>query len=440
MQKLKQNKILRDFLKYASLNVLGMIGLSCYILADTFFIAKGIGSNGLAALNIAIPAYSFIYGLGLMVGIGAATRYSILKQNKDTEKTNKIFSQAVIFTLILASIFVILGVFAPEQIASLLGASELIVPITTEYLRIIMICAPLFMINALVQSFIRNDGKPNLAMISMIIGSFSNIVLDYVFVIRFGWGMMGAAVATGIAPVVGLLVSSYHFIKKNNNFKFVKTGLHFETIKDMSSLGTGTLVNELSSGIVIMIFNLIIMRISGNIGVAAYSVIANIAVVVISIFTGIAQGIQPLISSSFGRGDNKATIKIYRYGITMSIIFALGIYLTSFFFAEPIVAIFNKDNDPELTRIAVEGIRIYFTAFVFVGVNIITSIFFSSTDRPKPAIAISLLRAFILIVPTTILMAWILSMTGVWLSLPIVEFLTTLIAVAIFIRAKKQMT
>ncbi|MEG2016091.1 MAG: MATE family efflux transporter [Oscillospiraceae bacterium] len=439
MQKLKENKILFQFLRYASLNVLGMIGLSCYILADTFFIAKGLGSNGLAALNIAIPVYSFIYGLGLMCGIGAATRYAILKQNKESKQTNSVFTQSVMFVLMLSAIFFSLGLFLSKEISTLLGASDAIVGITNTYLRIILLFAPIFMLNELILCFVRNDGNPRLAMISMLIGSLSNIILDYIFVIKLGTGMTGAALATGIAPVVGLIVSSMHFIKKRNNFKFVKTRLRLAAIKDMISLGTGALVNELSSGIVIIVFNFVILRIAGDIGVAAYAIIANIAVVVVSIFTGIAQGMQPLVSSNYGKGNKEGVVKTYRYGLITAISFATIIYLIAFFLAEPITAVFNEENNAKLTEIAVYGIRIYFTAIAFVGINIITSIFFSSIDKPKQAVTISLLRAFLLIVPITITMATLFSMTGVWLSLLISEVITLIISMTLYYKNKKQM-
>ncbi len=435
----KNKTILREFFKYSLLNVMGMIGLSCYILADTLFIAKGLGTNGLAALNIAIPVYSFIYGLGLMVAIGAATRYSILKHNNEKLNTDNVFSQSLIFSMLLSVLFVVLGVFFSVPVAKILGASENIIEITAEYLKIIFIFTPAFMLNSLLQSFIRNDDNPRLAMAAMLLGSFSNIVLDYFFVIEFKLGMQGAAFATGIAPLIGIFISSFHFIKKKNNFKFIKTSLRLETIRDMMSLGTGTLINELSSGIVIMTLNIIIMKISGDIGVAAYAVIANIAVVVIAIFTGIAQGIQPLISSSYGKNDVKSIGKIYKYGIIMSIVFSVIIYVVSFVFAEPITMLFNSENNAQLTKIAVEGIRIYFTAFLFAGINLITSIFFSSIDKPKQSITISLLRAIIVIIPTALIMSSLFGMQGVWLSLPISEMITFVIAIIIFLKLKKQM-
>ena len=162
-----KNYIFKDFLKYTSLNVLGMIGLSCYILADTFFIANGVGEIGLSALNLALPMYCLINGLGLMIGIGGGTRYSLLKVNSNRTSQNIIFSNALYFMLILAIIFVVLGLSASTSLANLLGANQDTTIYTATYLKTIMFFAPMFMLNNLLIGFVRNDDNPRLAMMGM---------------------------------------------------------------------------------------------------------------------------------------------------------------------------------------------------------------------------------------------------------------------------------
>jgi len=219
-----KNYIFKDFLKYTSLNVLGMIGLSCYILADTFFIANGVGEIGLSALNLALPMYCLINGLGLMIGIGGGTRYSLLKVNSNRTSQNIIFSNALYFMLILAIIFVVLGLSASTSLANLLGANQDTTIYTATYLKTIMFFAPMFMLNNLLIGFVRNDDNPRLAMMGMLIGSLTNVVLDYIFIFPFGLGMFGAALATGVAPVISISIMSPYVIKKAN-FKFLKTKL-----------------------------------------------------------------------------------------------------------------------------------------------------------------------------------------------------------------------
>ena len=173
---MKQHTILNYFIKYASLNVLGMIGLSCYILADTFFISKGLGADGLTALNLAIPVYSFIHGSGLMIGMGGGTRYSILKSQNRQKDMNQVFTNAAVAFLLPALFFFCAGLFFSAPLTHLLGANETVFEMTQTYLRVILFFAPAFMLNNLLLCFVRNDGAPQLSMLAMLMGSFSNTV------------------------------------------------------------------------------------------------------------------------------------------------------------------------------------------------------------------------------------------------------------------------
>ncbi|MEI0604030.1 MATE family efflux transporter, partial [Brachyspira alvinipulli] len=292
--------ILNLFVKYVSLNILGMIGLSCYILADTFFVARGTGSEGLAALNIAIPIYNFINGIGLMIGMGSATKYAILKTQNRNHEANIIFSNALIYIVIFAAFFIITAAFFTGKIAYMLGARDNVHTMTDIYLKVVLFFSPMFMLNNLLLGFIRNDNHPKLAMFGMIMGSLFNIVFDYVFIFPLNMGIFGAALATGFSPIVSMLVLSVLFIKKENTFCIVKPSINFKKFFETVSLGISFLITEVSSGFVMIAFNIVILNIAGNIGVAAYGIIANIALVIIAIFTGTGQGIQPIISSNFG--------------------------------------------------------------------------------------------------------------------------------------------
>lgn len=435
---MKTKSIFHTFIKYVSANILGMIGLSCYILADTFFIARGVGSDGLAALNLAIPVYSFINGLGLMVGMGGATRYSISKGNGDRRTRKGIFTQAFSFMLILAVIFFLMGIFLPYQLAALLGADTAILPLTAVYIKIMLMFAPMFMSNNLLICFVRNDGNPRLAMTGMLLGSLSNIVLDYIFIFPLGWGMAGAAFATGAAPVISMLILSRHFFQKKNQFGLCKTRLRFKSIFDISSLGVSSLIVEVSSGVVMIIFNMLILKDSGNLGIAAYGILANIALVLISIFTGISQGIQPVLSSCFGKKEHHSLKKVLRYALTTSLLFALLSYGCMYIFGDPIVELFNKDHNEALHAIAVNGMHIYFTGFLFIGVNIISATYFSSIDRPRQAFLISILRGFLLVIPAAFLLSALLGLNGVWLAVPMAEAVVSLFVIFLLYSNQKQ--
>lgn len=267
-----KNSILKKFSKYVSLNVIGMIGLSSYILADTFFVSKALGATGIAGLNLSISVYNIIHGLGLMIGTGGATRYTILKMQDEDEKSNQIYSLSIA-----------IGIFGSETLAVILGADKNLLPYTKTYLTVILIFAPFLILNNILLAFVRNDNSPRLSMIAMVTGSVTNIILDYIFMFPLDMGMFGAALATGLAPIASMSVLSVHFISKSNSFNLTKIKIKVNSIIDILGLGLSAFITEFSSAIVLIIFNLIILNIAGNIGVAAYGIVANLALVGISI-------------------------------------------------------------------------------------------------------------------------------------------------------------
>ena len=387
---MENSNLLRTFLKYTSLNVMGMIGLSCYILADTFFVSKGLGANGLAALNLAIPVYSFIHGSGLMIGMGAGTKYSILKSQRKNESADHVFTSAFILTLALAAVYVLLGVFTSAQIARLLGANEAVFEMSKTYLQVILLFAPMFMLNDLLLCFVRNDGAPQLSMAGMIGGSLSNIVLDYIFIFPCGMGIFGAVLATGLAPVISIMIISPFFFKKKNTFHFRKCRISAQRLAGILSSGLPSLITEVASGIVMIVFNMIILKLEGNVGVAAYGVIANLSLVVTAIYTGIAQGIQPLMSTSYGAGSRRQINAFLRYGLGAVLIVSVIVYGTLFAGADSVAAIFNSENNAMLQQIAVVGLKIYFLGCIFAGFNIVLSLclfrkILSFTGLPCPS-------------------------------------------------------
>lgn len=433
-----RDNYLKEYAKYTSLNVAGMLGISCYILADTFFVSKGLGAEGLAALNIALPIFNFIRGIGLMMGIGGATKYSILKGQRENQKANKVFSIMAITVVLISVLIVLAGVFFSENITYALGADENVFDMTNSYLRVICIFAPFFMMNDTLICFVRNDRNPNLPMVAMVLGSLANILLDYIFIFPLGMGIFGAALATGMAPAIGMVIISLHWIKFDNELRLIKVRIETSAIKNAVSLGFPSFVTEVSSGIVILVFNMIILKLQGNTGVAAYGVIANISLVVISIYTGIAQGIQPIMSRAFGKEDMDNVKRVFKYAaITVAAVSVL-IYLNVFVFSEGITQIFNSENNAELQKIAVRGLKIYFTAILFAGFNISLAMLFTSTQRAFPAHVISVMRGLVIIVPMVFLLSGIFGLDGVWMSFPITEITVSFIGTAVYCVFKRK--
>lgn len=444
---MKQKDCLTDFARYASLNVAGMIGLSCYILADTFFVSKALGANGLTALNLAIPVYNFINGSGLMIGMGGGTRYSILKGQKNDRAADQAFTAVVFLTAAIAAVFFLLGLTASGPLIRLLGADSTVYEMSRVYLQVILLFSPMFMLNSLLLCFVRNDGAPQRSMAAMIGGSLSNVVLDYVFMFPLGMGIFGAVLATGFAPVISMGILSPFFLKKRNRFRlrpvspggfsfqrFFHGGWLGQTGHILSS-GLPSLITEVSSGIVIIVFNAVILGLQGNTGVAAYGVIANLSLVVIAIYTGIAQGVQPLMSGAHGTGE-EGRVRIYlRYALMTMLLLSAAIYAGVFFGAGGIASLFNSEKNALLQRIAETGLRVYFTGCVFAGFNIVLSVFFTSTEHALPAHILSLLRGFFVIIPAAFLLPLAFGMTGVWCAFPLTELLVSGIGAAFLVRA-----
>lgn len=434
---MKKHACFIEFAQYVSLNILGMIGLSCYILADTFFVSNSLGTNGLAALNLAIPVYSVIHGCGLMLGMGGATAYSVFQGRRDDGNAGTVFMSTVSFTALLAAAFLVSGLLFSGALTRLLRADADIAEMTEIYLKVLLLFSPAFLMNDVFICFVRNDGNPRLSMIAMLGGSFSNILLDYIFLFPLKMGMFGAVLATGIAPAVSMLLLSLHFLQKKNGFHFTKARPKLAHLRSVVRLGFPSLVTEVSSGIVILVFNMILLRLAGTVGVAAYGVVANLSLVVISIFTGAAQGVQPLLSRAQGEGDSRKIKRTFRYGVVTVLTLSALIYFTVLLFAAPLTALFNKEGNEALQKMAVFGMRLYFAAAPFAGVNILVSSYFTSTAKAAPAHLLSLLRGFILIIPAAFALSAVMQVTGVWLAFPLTEAAVSVVGVIFYIRKGK---
>lgn len=431
-----RNKIFKDFSKYVSLNILGMIGLSCYILADTFFVSKSLGANGIAALNFSISIYSLINGAGLMIGIGGAGKFAILRSKNDSKNANKVYSISIKLGIIVGLAFLFIGLLFTEKLGMILGADEVTLPLTKTYLQTILTFAPFFILNNIVLAFVRNDNNPNLSMIAMLLGSFSNIILDYVFMFPLNMGMFGAAFATGLAPIISLLVLSLHFIKKKNTVSYIKTKIKKNYTFEILGIGLSSFITEVSSAISLITFNLVILNISGTLGVASYGIVANIALIGMSIFTGLAQGIQPLVSKGYGNKDKNILNQVTKYALSTSLVLSISIYVCVFLNTSLIVAIFNSEGINEISSIAKNGLRIYFIGFLFAGINIVISMYLSAIERAREAFIISILRGCIIIVPLVLLLSSLFEMKGVWLSFVGTEIIVMIISLYIMFSNK----
>lgn len=430
--------LFRSFSKYAFLNILGMIGLSCYILADTYFISARLGAPGLAALNLVLPVYSCIHASGLMIGIGGATRYAL--DGGAEGKAPAVFGRTAGLGLLFGLVCVLVGLTLHRPIVHGLGAYGEMEPLADVYLQTILCFAPLFVLNNIVLAFVRNDGSPQLSMCAMLTGSFSNILLDYLFMYPLEMGMFGAALATGLAPAISLTVLSIHFVKGPGRLLPRLSLPGFRTVKDCGRLGGAAFVNEMSSGVVLFVFNRVILNISGETGVAAYGVVANLALVAMSIFTGLCQGSQPLISRFHGLGDDHREKAVRRYALVSSFVLGSAVTVLALCFPVQLTALFNSAGDAQLAQIAERGIRLYFLGFPLAGINLAAAICLAASEHGTFSFTLALARGCVVILPVTLILSGILGMDGVWLSFPVTEAITLVYAFLLLRITKKPVS
>ncbi len=431
----RENQAVRsEFFHYVSLNVIGMIGVSAYILADTFFISKAQGSNGITALNLILPIYSLIFAIGAMIGIGAATRFSILRAQGRNE-ADLYYTNSMEWAVIAAIPFILIGLLMPEQLIRLLGGNEDIVRIGVPYTRIFMCFAPLFIWDKITNAFVRNDGAPGIAMAATFSSSVFNILFDYILMFPLGMGMAGAALATALSPAVGLLICIFgHLARSGSTVRLVRTLPNIKRLATSCMLGISAFIGEIASGITTMVFNFLILRLAGNDGVAAYGVIANTALVATALFNGIAQGSQPITSRAYGSGKKSELSEILKLGMLTSIVSAVFILLLAQLFPNELTAVFNSEHNAAMASYAVSGIRIYFAGYLFAGINIVGTGYLSAVDRAVPSFIASILRGAVAIIVCGFVLSALFGMTGIWMAFPAAEAITAVVTVWFLLR------
>ena len=415
--------VTKQFVRYVTQNIFGMLGISCYIIADTFFIAKAAGTDGITVLNLVLPIYNLIFAIGSMIGVGSATRFTILRAQGE-ERAHDYFSNAICFVWMIGILFTLAGIFIPDKIIALMGGDAGIVALGTGYTRIFLLFTPFFMMNYVIMAFVRNDNQPSLAMAGTLAGSFSNILFDYIFMFPMKLGLAGAALATAISPAITMAICTTHYLGKKNHvgFRWVRPSIRH--LISCCQLGISAFVGELSSAIITIIFNMLLLGIAGNVSVAAYGVVANLSLVAMSIFNGLAQGVQPLISKSYGEGQRDHVKSLLRWSLVSCAVLEAVTILVVWGFTDNLVAVFNSENNQQLLDYAHVGLRIYFLGFLVAGINIMLVAYFSAVDRAVPAIVGSLMRGVIAIAASAVILSGLFGINGVWSSFLSSEIIT----------------
>lgn len=424
--------------QYVFRSILSTVGASIYVLADSYFVAQKMGVLGIAVMNLSMPLFNVMDGLGFLLGMGGGTLFTIY-QIQDRKRSAKTYTQTVIVGLTIGLVFTLLGILCAPQISHLLGADPTTFKMTFQYVQIVLLFGPGFIFNNLLLGFIRNDHGTKTAMFAMTISSLANIFLDWLFILRLNMGMIGAGLATSFSPIISILIIMTHFQKKENHLKLVNHPFILSDLRQTFSIGLPSFLTEMSTGFGIFIYNWVFLKVSGNNAVAAYGIAANVLLVALALFTGVAQGVQPIVSQEYAHRNFK-TIK---HGLHFGLIIAelLGIICLVFvcFNSRLIIEFFNAASNFKVIVLANSGMKILLISLLFSSLNVVFNIFFSAINNSYISIAMVILRGYILPLVIVTLSAKLAGIKGVWLSLTVIELITLTIELIAWAIVKSKM-
>lgn len=440
----KNTDIKTLFRKLLLPTVLGMIFSALFIITDGIFVGKGIGSDALAAVNIVSPLWLFSTGIGLMFGVGASVVASIhLSHGKVKVARINITQSVVISSLLLMGTSTLFCTFATD-VVRLLGSSERLAPLAIEYMHWFV---PFSAFTALLNSgmfFLRLDGSPNYAMMCNVVAAVINIVLDYLFIFPFGWGMFGAALASAIGTTLGALMIVFYLMRRRCTLRFYPVKLSRKSllltcrnVGYMCRLGSSAFLCEVAIACMMFVGNQVFIRYLKEDGVAAFSIACYFFPIIFMVYNAIAQSAQPIISYNYGLHESLRVRRTYllalKTALTCGVVFALA----TIFCSREIVALFIDRSYPAYA-IAVKGLPLYATGFLFFAVNIVSIGYFQSVERAQYATVITLLRGFILLTACFFGLPLLLGNPGIWLATPLAELLTTLFILLIYIGTSRK--
>lgn len=438
---LEQNHVrytLRQFEKYLLPSMFTMMLMAVYTFTDTYVVGQKLGAVALGAVGVCTPVLTISYAFGFLFGMGGCSRYAIALGQGRKGKANRIFSTAVFGTLIFG-IFaaVILNIFA-VPFAYFLGANEENFTYTMQYLRVMLVYIPGFMMDIVMMCFMKNDGHPNIAMIATVIGTAMNVILDFLFVFGFGWGMFGAAFATALCSGVGCAVNITCAFAKKMNIRFRKSSVELAIIPMIIKNGAGVLVLESSSGIVTFVFIAQSQKLYGAIGAAVYTIIMNWSLICINLVMGVAQAAQPLLGLAFGRGEKQHVKDYLHYSLAGALLLGVIFLILGYTITETLVSVFASDN-AQVVSLAAEGLRLYLPAYLLMSLGIVIGYYFQSLGMALPSLLVMLSRGVLLPCALAFALPAVFGKSSLWLAIPFAEFLTSILAVVLFLSTKNKL-
>lgn len=426
------------FMKYAVPQMIGLLFNSVYMIVDGVFIGNRLGRDAMAAAAVSVPLVEILIALSMAVATGAGVMISAHLGQGEKEKARTIFNLSVLCTAVMGIFICVFGNIFIHPLAELLGSTPAIHDEAIRYMWYILTFSPFLLFSFLLSGLVRNDNRPKLAMFALMFGSVSNIVLDYVFMYPMNMGIAGAAFATALGPIFSVLIMLPHFIFKRGDLYFAKLKCKWHHIRSIYVLGFPSFIMEFTIGIITFVYNFAIVHYGfGEIGLAAYLIIGYLMLIILTLFLGMGQGLQPVFSYFMGTGEEDRSKALLNFSIKIFLAIGILCYILIFFFSRNFFTIFNP-GDMELINFTESRSLPYFSGFFLAGVNILMIAYWQANERTGKALAVSLSRS---VIWTPVLIAALPLLLGsemVWICHSCSEALTAVTAFILLTTERKK--
>lgn len=436
--KLSQNFNGISLLKFTGPTTIMLVFMSLYQMVDAVFVSNFVGENALSALNIVYPVPSIVIAISIMLATGGSAIVAKNMGEGKSAKAKQNFSLITYVGLAIGIGCVVIGISFIEPIIRALGATDILYQECYDYLFIIILTAPLAVLQMLFQNFFVTAGNPHLGLTLTVIGGLSNILFDYLFIVQMQMGVRGAAIGTAIGYAIPAIIGMVYFIlARKGTLYLVKPKWDSKVLARTCLNGSSEMVTNLAVAITTLLFNKIMLHYMGESGVAAITIVLYAQFLLTSIFMGFSSGIAPVISFNYGKGNNKQIKNLFKMSIKIVCGFSILMFTIALLFAKPIISVFVEAGSP-LFDITYHGFILFSFSYLFTGINIYASSFFTAFSDGTTSAIISFLRTFVLLILCLTFSPMILGIDGIWLSVPLAEFLSVLASIAFLVANRRK--
>ncbi len=423
------------FFRYLGLSILGLVAMTSASLVDGVFIGNYVGVTALAVVNLIIPITTLLFGVGLMLAIGGSVRGGKYLGERNPTAASAVFSKTLVSATLYGCVVVALGFVLEEHLFAALGATEDLFPLMREYYRIIMPFLVAQLAAIALYFFIRLDGFPHLAATALTIGAVVNIALDYLFIGVFGWGLAGAAFATGLSQALPLVVMLVYFAKPGRRLRFGFRQDNWKEVFQAAYNGISEFINEVSGGIVALILNWMLIQRLGVNGVAAITVVNYLMLLGFMVFFAVADTIGVMVSQNYGARDAKRIgAFLVTAGVTIAGVSAVAIVLL-LTASEPMILLFVDDRDSAaMVAMATDFVTYVWPLFVFAGANMLLSGYLTAIHRPFQSGVVALCRGLVFPATFLVLGYYLLADYRFVAALPVAEGMAAILALGLFLQ------